>query len=499
MNDVNELLRWAVETEMPQPGGLERVRRAVQHRRRRVRIGSGIVAALVTLAGLAFAIETFGRDAREEQRPSDDRLSSEPLDVSNLEPGWSAEIPEGSWLFGVHQDSSRVFVPTSSGVVAFPKDCADPCTPLWTLNVPSGGSPLEHTELAVGDGIVAAATRGTLVVVESDCRTDGEACGPLWRAEPPGGSGGYVSPLIDDGVVRVMSGVGSMPDYRVSAAAFPIRCRTGGGECAPLWTADLGRGTLYSPGTALNGVFYQQVGAVMSGFRADCGTGGARCEPDFAIEALGDQSTQAGSLYGPVGLGGELVVSSGDGNLYAYREHCGSSCSPLWVGPVADFLDSSPQLAGNLVVVSTEEGLTAFALGCGSRGERCEPRWTAPLEDYATVAYADPRVVVVADHFSDGGIIAFPTDCPAQCAPLWSAPVNGDVYGVVSDGKTVFAGLPGELIRGYPIGCSDPCSPVWEEQARGDVWWILLDGERLIAAGRVGEQITTGVVLTAFE
>jgi hypothetical protein len=499
MTDIDELLRRAVETQMPRAGGLERVRRTVQRRRRRLRIGAGIVAALVTLGGLAFAIDTFGGIAQEKQRPAEDRLSSEPLDVSELGPGWSAEVAEGSWLFGIHQDSSRVFVPTTSGVVAFSKHCEDPCRPLWTLDVSRAERPNEHTELAVGDGIVAAVPGGTLVVVESDCRTDGGACEPMWRAEPPEGSGGYSSPLIEDGVVRVMSGVGSIPDHRVNAAAFPIRCRTGGSECAPLWTADLGTGTLYAPGTALNGVFYQQVGARMLGFRADCGTGGARCEPDFAIEALGDQSTEAGSLYGPAGLGGELVVSSGDGNLYAYREHCGSSCSPVWLGRVAESLDSFPQLAGNLVVVSAKNGLTAFDLGCGSGGERCEPRWTAPLEDYATVAYADDRVVVAASHFRDGSIAAFPTDCSTQCAALWSAQANGDIYGVVSDGRTVFAGLPGEQIKGYPIDCSDPCTPVWEEQVRGQVWWILLDGQRLIAAGRVGELMTTGVVLTVFE
>jgi hypothetical protein len=456
------------------------------------------VAALVTLVGLAFAIETFGRVAREEQRPGNERLSSEPLDVSALGPGWAADIPEGSWFFGILQDSSRIFVPTTTGVVAFSKECEDPCRPLWTLDVPGRGSPNDHTELAVGDGVVAAATGGTVVVVESGCRTDGGACEPLWRAQPPEGSNGYRSPLIEDGVVRVVWSAGEMPGHHVAAAAFPARCRTGGGECVPLWTAELGIGTLYAPGAALNGVFYQQVGARMLGFRADCGIGGAACEPDFAIEALGDQSTQAGSLYGPVGRGGELVVSSGDGNLYAYGEHCGSSCSPLWVGPVADYLESFPVLAGNLVVVSAGNGLTAFALGCGSGGEQCEPRWTTPLEDYAPVAYADARVVVAADHFREGSIVAIPTDCSSHCAPLWSAPVNGEVYGVASDGKTVFAAFSGQRIRGYPIDCSDPCTPIWDGQVRGQVWWILLDGERLIAAGRVGE-LMTGLALTVFE
>ncbi|HEV8682605.1 MAG TPA: hypothetical protein VGS09_07510 [Actinomycetota bacterium] len=498
MDDVGEVLRRAIAAEMPQPSGLERVHRTARHRRIRQRIGSGIVAALVALAGLALAIETFDRLDQPERRSGDERLGSQPLDVSILEPAWTAEVSEGSWVSGVLQDSSRILVPTTTGAVAFPKDCEDPCQPLWTLEMPGTSGVFDDTELVVDDGVVVAVAGGGVAVVESDCRTDGGSCQPLWRAEPPARSNGYLAPVVGDGVVRVLWGMGEMPDHHVRAAAFPTRCRTDGGTCAPTWTAELGVGTAHVPGKALNGVFYQQVGPRMLGFRADCGTGGATCGPDFVIEATRDQSTQAGSLYGPVGRAGELVVSSGDGNLYAYGEHCGTSCSPLWVGPVADYLEGFPVLAGDLVVVSSGNGLTAFPLGCGSGGERCEPRWTAPLERYSSVGYADERVVVAADHFRRGTIVVFPTDCSGDCAPLWSAPANGEVHGVASDGTTVFAAFPGQEIRGYPLDCSDPCAPVWGGQVRGDVWWILLDSEQLVAAGRLGE-LMPGVALTVFD
>jgi hypothetical protein len=498
MDNVGELLRRAVEAEIPQPGGLERVRRTARHRHLRQRISAGLVAALVAVAGLALAIETFERANQQERPPGNERLGAQPLDVSALGQAWIAEVSQGSWVRGVFQDSLHILVPTTTGAVAFSKDCEDPCQPAWTLDMPASPRPSNHTELAVGDGVVVAVAGGTVAVVESGCRTDGGSCEPLWRAEPPGRSNGYLAPLVEDGVVRVLWSVGGMPDHHVSAAAFPTRCRTDGGECAPVWMAELGVGAAYVPGTALNGVFYQQVGAQMSGFSAHCGTGGATCEPDFAIEAKGDQSTQAGSLYGPVGRAGELVVSSGDGNLYAYAEHCGKSCSPLWIGPVADYLEGFPVLAGDLVVMSSGNGLRAFALGCGSEGQRCEPRWTAPLEGgYATVEYADERVVV-ADHFREGSIVVFPTDCTDECAPRWSAPANGEVYGVASDGRTVFAAFSGQEIRGYPLDCSDPCAPVWRGDVRGQVWWILLDSERLVAAGRVGA-LMTGIALTVFE
>jgi hypothetical protein len=132
-------------------------------------------------------------------------------------------------------------------------------------------------------------------------------------------------------------------------------------------------------------------------------------------------------------------------------------------------------------------GVVAFPLACRTDGGICEPRWRVALDAYSPIAYADDNVVIAACHLSPDGsdVVAMETTCEGDCHPKWLGSVDGDVYGVASDGATVFAAVGQEVVA-YPVACSDPCSPVWRSDVRGEGWWLLIDETRLIVAARHG-------------
>lgn len=456
-------------------------------------IGTAFVVSITSLLFVFFAFEGADQPAPLQREIG--------LDASALLPSWSAEIPDAVAVSTVAQDDQRIYVPTTEGAVGFPKSCHDPCSPVWRADLfegePPGYASAAGSDLSVGEGVVAISFEGRLAVFAAECRTDGGVCEPLWRAEPP--QGRYLAPVITEGIVKVTSSVGEMPNHHVTAVAFEVACRQDGGICEPSWTGDLGVGTAFLPGVMTGGVFYQQVGDRLLGF-APCRSDGGVCEPDFEVRALGDQATQAGALYGPVRIGGEVVITSGDGNLYAYPEHCGRTCSPVWIGPADDYLESFPVLGGRLVAVQTGKGVAAFPVACRTDGGVCEPRWTVALDSYSTIAYADERVVIAAGHSGRSGsaIVALDATCEGECAPLWSAQSESGVNGVASDGHSVFAGLRGEVVA-YPVDCSDPCAPIWRASMPGEAWWFLIDNDRLVVAARHGGAGAIGLTLRAFE
>jgi hypothetical protein len=459
-------------------------------------IGTAFVLSLASLAFVFFAFEGGDQPAELQQKNG--------LDASALVRSWSAQIPDAVAISAVVEDDQRIYVPTAEGAVVFPKECHDPCAPVWKADLLEGDPPVYasalDSDLAVGEGVVAITFKGRLAVFAAGCRTDGGVCEPSWRADPPRGANGYLGPVIAEGIVKVTSSVGEMPDHHVTAVAFETVCRQDGGICDPVWTGDLGVGTSYFPVVTTRGVFYQQVGDHLLGFAAHCRSDGGACEPALEVRALVSQATQAGALYGPVGMDGEVVITSGDGNLNAYPEHCGQTCSPLWIGPADDYLESFPVLGGSLVTVQTGSGVAAFPVACRIDGGVCEPRWTVALDSYSGIAYADERVVIAADHSGKGGsgIVALDTTCEGECAPLWSTQSEREVNGVASDGQTVFAGLRGEVVA-YPVDCSDPCAPIWRASMPGETWWFLIDADRLIVATRYAGAGSVGLTLRAFE
>ncbi|MGH2650771.1 MAG: hypothetical protein ACRDHK_06110, partial [Actinomycetota bacterium] len=368
MNEALETVRRAVEAIPVPPPDPERVRRAARRRAMRRRITAGGVALLIAAAGTAFLVGAL-RDAGP--RPATPGTEG-PLDPTTLTYAWSVRVENASAVGEVLQDSDRIYVPTATGAVAYPKACSDPCVPVWSLDVAEVdgevGQPM--TTLALGDGVLAVNVAGRLAVVATDCGDGGSACQPLWLVDPIPGTSGYVGPVIADGVIKVTTNEGDAPDNRHTAVAFEIHCREDGGECSPLWRAELGSGAAHVPGVAVGGVFYQQIGTRMLGFLARCRTDGGTCEPDFVVESTGDPQSQQSDLYGPILHDATLVLASGEGTVAGYPEHCATSCEPRWTTPVADYLEGDPFVARDVGVVAHEGGVTAVPLSCsGASGD----------------------------------------------------------------------------------------------------------------------------------
>jgi hypothetical protein len=484
MDDVKDLLRRVVESELPSTG-LERVRASVVRRRRRQRVTAGGLAVLIAVAGIGLAIRTFGGSSHGGQPVDETPTEVGPLDISTLAPSWSAGVPTGVGLFAVVADAERVYVPTTSGVVAYTKACSDPCAPLWTLDmgeIAPGQS--DHAQVTVGDGVVAVVRGGVLAVAPADCAV---VCHPLWTETSQGG--GYVGPLISDGEVKVTFGGGEGNNQHVTAVAFPVDCRNDGAECSPAWTGDMGLGTQYAPGDVIDGVFYQRVGDTMWGFAAGCRSDGGACRPDFSTRVAASSQGHGVAVHE-----GQLVLAPGDGSVYGFAEHCGDSCAPLWVAPVSESL-SGPTLAGDAVVSSDANGVVALPLPCS---DPCQPLWTADLGGYWGIDYADANAIVVTERLrGDPEIAVLPTDCAERCQPIWSTTLDQKIYDVASDGEHVFVAV-GDEVRAYPIDCTDSCEPVWRGAVSGETWWLLLDGSRLVAASRAGGVFDEGISLNVF-
>jgi hypothetical protein len=482
MDDVKDLLRRVVESELPSTG-LERVRASVVRRRRRQRVTAGGLAVLIAVAGIGLAIRTFGGPSRDGQPVDETPTEVGPLDISTLTPSWSADVPTGVGLFAVVADTERVYVPTTSGVVAYAKACDHPCAPLWTLDMGDvAPGQLDHVQVAVGDGVVAVVRGGVLAVAPADCAA---VCHPLWTASSQGG--GYAGPLISSGVVKVSSGEGEGNKQHVTAAAFPVNCRSDGAACSPAWTGDMGFGSAYVPGDVIDGVFYQRAGDTMWGFAAGCRSDGGACRPDFSTRVAPSSEVSGVALHE-----GQLVLALGDGSVYGFPEHCGVSCRPLWAVPISE-PSSPPTLAGDAVVFSDAKGVVALPVPCS---DPCQPRWTANLGENWSIDYADANAVVVTER-SNREIAILPTDCAERCVPIWSATLDQNTYQVTSDGEHVFVAV-GDEVRAYPIECSDSCEPVWTGAVSGETWWLLLDGSRLVAASRAGGVFEDGISLSVF-
>ena len=493
MDDLHDLLSRATDDVHPTKGGLDRVRTGVRRRQARRRVLAGLVGVVVAVGALWVAVEGF----RPGALPAADEGPVDPVDVSTLRPSWSLEVPGAASVQGIETDADRIYVPTTTGVVAYPKGCsADPCSPLWHVEIVD--EPSRFTELAVGAGVVAAALEGRLVVIDAECRTDGGSCQPLWQIDGDEASNGYRSPVIAEQVVMANNTYGEVPEHRVRVEGFAVRCRDDGNACQPLWRADFGVGPVYVPGTVVSGVFYQQVGTRKLGVEIDCSAAGETCEPNFVVEIEGDPSTQESVLYGPVPGPNELVFVEGRGSVVAYPEACGVGCRPLWIGRTDDHLETDPVVARDLVVVSYGGGLLAYPLGCGIGGHVCAAAWDAELDGYAGIEYADDRFVVAVDRAQNTGISIFPTQCASPCEPVWSLDRPGPVYGVTSDGEHLFVAFGTELAA-YPLACGDPCEPVWRSPVPDETWWILLDGSHIVTASRTNAELGSGLALRIFE
>jgi hypothetical protein len=493
MDDQIRTLLEDAASVYEQHGDSDDLARRARGRHRR-RVASGLLAGgLATSLGIGLTLSTIHFDGTAADNASPAASSPGPpaqqQDPPTLELEWSTEIHDTPVSAQVLMDRDRIFVPTQRGVVAYSVDCSDPCRPLWRSDIETASQP----NVAAADGLVALISGDHgLFVFDAACATDGSICQPRWSVEGSAEEH-WSSPSISDGIVRVTTGTGDMPQQHVGLLAFPMDCS---GDCLPVWTADLGIGMIHGEVVDLDGVGYQQVGLTMYGFANACRDDGGVCEPDFEITSDGSPSDESSFITGPVGDKDHLIFSSGDGNVYAYAPACGVNCDPIWVGHVADFLDSSPVLGGTTVFVAGTDRIVGFPLRCSGT---CPPSAYVVDDGYHSIDLVDEEGIVASSRFGRSrGIVSIASDCSGGCALTWAAEVKGGLYGVTADPSAVYAGVEPNAIAVYPRRCGKDCSATETQPVRGQAWWLQVHGDRLIVGARQGDPLATGITISVF-
>jgi outer membrane protein assembly factor BamB len=267
-------------------------------------------------------------------------------------------------------------------------------------------------------------------------------CGAtVWQsAEVTGVSGGQ-SPVVAGGGVYFADG-----DGRISA--WPA-AGCGAAICHRLWSGGIGGGTSMATAAVANGRLYVATDRLRVFNAAGCGA--ATCAP------LWTGSLPTFTPWTPIVHSGDVYVAAGSRLVAFNAAGCGAAtCPRLWTGSVGTQIQTSPAarhgevyVGGGSIGTNTGGRLTAFAAGgCGSA--TCTPTWIGKVAQPVVGSFAIANGLVYAPTF-DGYLRIYRLGgCGhATCQPRKSVHVgvggnlnnpvvvNGTVYAGTADGHLV--------------------------------------------------------------
>ena len=400
----------------------------IARRRRRdrtQRIVAALVAAAITIAGIAFMAHAFERAQQVPTGPIT------PQTVAGLKLAWWGETGSAIHATPVLADG-RVFVTTQDGTVqAFDQSCSatdEPCPPVWTARLSSADVAGSHnpwgSPVVAGDRIYVGSPDGRLLGYPTDCV---DTCQPTWVAQTSG-SLAEGSIVAADGVVYAVSLSGTL-------YALPEACDTYPTPCEPLWQAQLSGGAIGGGPVAVGDTVYAAtVTGHVYAFPTSCAQTGSPCAPRWDTETRGPIGTDLAS-------DGRSVFVGVGRQVEAFPTDCSSTCSPSWIGPtngpiaeaqpssssfVDDQVTSMSISRGDLVVGNGIGKVNVFPLACGTGGARCQP-----LVALRGDSFSDPQASggVLFVGFSQG-VRAYDLACleaSGSCQPLWTSVPGGAV------------------------------------------------------------------------
>jgi len=302
----------------------------------------------------------------------------------------------------------------------------------------------------VGEGYVVAYAYPTdnISGFLEDCASRGGDCAPLWTADVTVGEDGTLSstPVISDGHVLVggerCGPTGELKEGECASElySFPLDCRTDGQECPPRWVAPKAGGVLMMGSVATDGTYVYASGNQLDVYRFDCGEAGATCEKAW---------TRPAGSFGPVLWEDTVIVAQDPGHLAAFDVDCrsnGGECEPLWRAKLRSY--GEPVVADGIVYISDWGVVAAYPVDCGTQNTVCEPLWAETWAEDVWVAkplVSDGILYVLADRF-------VPSD---------------DV--VCGSGSCVPLGTHVWTYHAYSVDCvaaGDPCQPLWTTETR---------------------------------
>ena len=392
-------------------------------------------------------------------------LDAAALRVEDLSatPSWRAEIPNASTAWSPVFAQRDVYVPTAVGVAAYPRRCADPCDPRWISSLREDRT---GYLVAAHAGYVTVAGERRLHVFDAGCADDGGTCRPLWSVHGRAMSAHVVGPSL---VATFSKAAG------IRVAVFPLACTD---ACDPTWSRLLrGRYPSYGDPVLVDGTLYVRRGAVLYGVSVGCARG-ANCGVSFRVGHVPDATYPAVTV-------GRVIFGTGrdDGTeLAAYPVGCGHDCEPVWTADAGGYVESAPEVAGNLVVTWSKGLVVTFPIACT---DPCAPTWVGRTRPYAVVDHADEELIVAVSYLPHPAVYAFPTDCPAICEPTWVRRYADDVepYGSDIDGNHLFLAFT-ERIVAYDLQTG---SRSWRGTLdAGSGWWVDAGRRSLVVVLRTG-------------
>jgi hypothetical protein len=218
---------------------------------------------------------------------------------------------------------------------------------------------------------------------------------------------------------------------------------------------------------------------------------------------------------GPVVVNGRIYIGDFDGTLSVFSANgCGvPSCEPLWQAHIAGSIDSTPAIAGDLVLFGSTNDHTLYAFpanGCGAAV--CQPVWIGKLKDGTTGSVTVSDAIAYVGDFS-GHLYAFKAaGCGAPvCPPLWvgvgqtdeeldtPAVSNGNVY--VTSFQASPSLVTGRLLVFPAAGCgAATCTPTWTADIGGPGTGVAVTGTTVFTGSSTlfGDGTNTDFHLMAF-
>ncbi len=330
---------------------------------------------------------------------------------------------------------------------------------------------------------------------DAGCSGAPRTCQPMWSyvatSDP---SNTDSNPSVDNGHVFGTWSTSSGPILAAFDAAGNTNCNGAPKVCAPIWhSAPIPNATALTTPTIAGGVVY--VGDFTTGalyaFDAAGNTGcsGAPklCTPLFTAQTSGE------ILSEPAVAGGvAYVTTQGDTNnrlkLYAFdaagSTNCSGApkaCTPLWIADVTTTGQggqiAAPVVSQGRVFVTTSTTTTTGGLveafdaagstNCSGSPVACTPLWSAELDGdiFGTAAVAN-GVLYTGTEGTNPALYAFDatgaTNCsgsPVACTPLWSAASGGVDYSspAVANG-VVYIGSIDHHVYGFDASGTTNCS-----------------------------------------
>jgi hypothetical protein len=248
--------------------------------------------------------------------------------------------------------------------------------------------------------------------------------------------------------------------------------------CPPVWTATLPPDAIPAAPVVGDGMVVVSAGDLFA-FDVSCRDDGGACPPMWRAQAPPPRTESTVGFSAPLLSGGMVYVGASDG-LRAYAEGCGSggeTCDPLWVGRGRSGA-ASPVTSGSTVVIGSHLKLSAYPNSCPGRA--CDPIWTAPMPQNS-----ESDAVVAADGLLYVDSMALPGRCgPGSCEPVHTlvpdVPTSRDLGATRLGPVTPGVGLvyaSATRLYAFPTACgaSGRCEPIWRgpqeaNQVTGQPW-----------------------------